>query len=256
MRRSLPRAARLLLPVLAVSALALFAIMGDEVHEGASWRIDRSILLAMRVPGDPETPLGPKWLEQAAIDVSALGGFTVVWWLSIAVVGFLIVNRHRVEAALLGGAFMGAAVLNAALKLIFHRARPDLVPHLASVSNASFPSGHAMISAAIYLTLGVVLAHTQPRREARIYLVAVAIIIVLAVGLSRLYLGVHWPSDVLAGWCVGSAWAMGFAILARRRNPSRGETDSALSPHPEVLGIAEPRTTSPGNTARDGISAP
>lgn len=216
---ALPRAARLLLPMVAASALALFGVMSVELERGKSWSLDRAILLAMRTPGHPETPAGPKWLNQAAIDVSALGGYTVVWWLSVAAIGFLLVTRRRAEAALLTGAFAGSALLNAALKLFFHRARPDLVPHLTDVSNASFPSGHAMTSAATYLTLGVLLAHTQPRRAARIYIVALAIAITLAVGLSRLYLGVHWPSDVLAGWSVGAAWAIGFSLLARARNP-------------------------------------
>lgn len=222
--RRLPRATRLLLPLLAVSAIGLFVMLGDEVREGESLSLDRSILLALRQPGHLATPIGPKWLEQSAIDVSALGGFTLVWALSIAAVGFLLVTRKRTEAALLGAAFAGSAVLNAGLKLFFHRARPDLVPHLADVSNGSFPSGHAMISAATYLTLGVLLAHTQPRLAAKVYLVAIAIVLVIAVGLSRLYLGVHWPSDVLAGWCVGAAWAIGFSMIARARNPGGGET--------------------------------
>ena len=103
---------------------------------------------------------------------------------------------------------VGASVLNAGLKSLLHRPRPELVPHLAVVSNASFPSGHAMISAAIYLTLGAMLAETQPRRSARIFLMLFSALLVLAIGLSRIYLGVHWPSDVLAGWCLGSVWAL------------------------------------------------
>lgn len=220
----LPRSTRLLLPLLALSALALFLMMGDEVRDGESWRLDKSILLALRHPGHLDQPIGPRWLLQSAIDVSALGGFTLVWALSIAVVVFLLVTRRRTEAALLTAAFAGSALLNATLKLFFHRARPDVVPHLAQVSTDSFPSGHAMISAATYLTLGVLLAHTQPRFAAKLFLVTLAVVLVVAVGLSRLYLGVHWPSDVLAGWSVGAAWAIGFSLLARARNPGGGET--------------------------------
>ena len=106
------------------------------------------------------------------------------------------------------GSIAGASLLNAGLKSILHRPRPELVPHLAVVSNASFPSGHAMISAAIYLTIAAMLSETQPKRSARIFLMAFAGLLVLLIGCSRIYLGVHWPSDVLAGWCLGSVWAL------------------------------------------------
>jgi undecaprenyl-diphosphatase len=113
-------------------------------------------------------------------------------------------------------AIVGASVLNAVFKLGLHRARPEVVPHLAEVSNASFPSGHAMISAATYLTVGALLAHTQTSRAVRLYLLTLAVILTVMIGLSRLYLGVHWPSDVLAGWLFGAAWALAFWALARK----------------------------------------
>src|SRR5581483_12443207 len=112
-------------------------------------------------------------------------------------------------------AIASASALNAAFKLGFHRVRPDVVPHLATVSSASFPSGHGTLSAATYLTLGAMLSHAQPRPVVRVYLLGAAVLLSLLIGLSRLYLGVHWPSDVLAGWCLGSAWALGFWLLAR-----------------------------------------
>lgn len=226
---TLPRPARhlnALVLLLCLSGLGLFAFIGDEIREGENWRLDSAVLLALRRPDNLSVPIGPKWLEQSAIDASALGGFTLVWFLSIAVVVFLLVIRRRTEAALLAAAFTGSALLNAGLKLLFHRPRPEVVPHLTQVSNDSFPSGHAMISAATYLTIGVLLAHTQSRLAAKVYLVALAIVLVVAVGLSRLYLGVHWPSDVMAGWSVGSAWAIGVSMLAQARagpGPSDGD---------------------------------
>ena len=112
--------------------------------------------------------------------------------------------------------------MNALVKFSFHRSRPQVVPHLAEVSNASFPSGHAMISAATYMTVGALLAHTQPSRAVRLYLLSLAAVLSILIGLSRLYLGVHWPSDVLAGWAFGSAWALMFWIVSRGAEAASG----------------------------------
>ena len=204
------RTARWIWPALAITALAavgLVAVLMESIAEGGSFRFDTAILVALRRPGHLDQPIGPSWLLQSAIDLSALGGFTLQWLLGGASVLFLVYIRRRAEAAWLTGSILGASVLNASLKSMLHRPRPELVPHLAMVSNASFPSGHAMISAAIYLTIGAMMAETQPRRSARIFLMCFAGLLVLLIGASRIYLGVHWPSDVLAGWCLGSVWA-------------------------------------------------
>ncbi len=206
-----PRSAKWLWPVLwllALGALGLGAHLIDEFAEGGSYGFDTRLLLALRVPGHPNTPIGPKWLEQSAIDLSALGGFTLQWLLGGATVGFLWLARRRAEAAWLTASIVGASVANALIKLIVDRPRPTVVDHLANVSNASFPSGHAMISTAILLTVGVMLAETQKTAVARTYLMAGAGVLSVLIGVSRIYLGVHWPTDVLAGWCFGAVWAL------------------------------------------------
>lgn len=209
-----------MLGLLATAALGLVAVFVDAIAEGGSFRFDDALLIALRQPGHLDRPIGPSWLLQSAIDLSALGGFTLQWLLGGAAVLFLIYVRRRAEAGWLAGSVVGASVLNAGLKSMLHRPRPELVPHLANVSNASFPSGHAMISAAIYLTIGAMLAETQPRRSARIFLMSFAGVLVLLIGASRIYLGVHWPSDVLAGWSLGSVWAL-VVFVANRALRSR-----------------------------------
>ncbi len=209
------------LGLLALAAVGLFAILLDEIAEGGSFHFDDALLIALRQPGHLDRPIGPAWLLQSAIDLSALGGFTLQWLLGGASGLFLIYIRRRAEAAWLAGSVVGASLLNAGLKSVLHRPRPELVPHLANVSNASFPSGHAMISAAIYLTIGAMLSETQPRRSARVFLMGFAGLLVLLIGTSRIYLGVHWPSDVLAGWCLGSVWALA-VFVANRTLRARG----------------------------------
>lgn len=205
-------------PVLALASVSLLASgahIVEELLEGDTFRSDRAILLALRQPGHLETPIGPAWIEQSAIDISALGGFTLLWLLGAASLGFMVYVGRRAEAAWLGASLVGASLINAALKAILNRPRPEVVPHLTFVANASFPSGHAMISTAVYLTLGIMLAETQARASARAYLVGFAGLLVVLIGCSRIYLGVHWPSDVVAGWCFGALWAL--AVFAANR---------------------------------------
>jgi undecaprenyl-diphosphatase len=212
------RGAHWLWPIVGVCVVAwagLGAYLLDELREGETFRLDRAILLALRHPDNLAHPLGPAWLLQSAIDFSALGGFTLLWSLGGAGLGFLVLLRRRAEAAWIAASVVGASILNATLKVWLHRPRPEIVPHLAVVSNASFPSGHAMISSAVYLTLALMIAEVQPRLGARLYVVGAASLLVLLIGCSRVYLGVHWPSDVLAGWAFGSAWAFSVFIVNR-----------------------------------------
>jgi undecaprenyl-diphosphatase len=217
---TLPVGVEPLLVLLGLSGLLFFLTLTGEMREGEVGRIDAAILIGLRHAGDLGVPLGPVWLPQAAVDVSALGGWTVLCLICVAAVGYLGLTGRRVDALLIVASIGGGSLLNAALKLLFGRHRPEVVPHLVHVSNASYPSGHAMLSAVTYLTIAVMLARGEARASARVYLLAVTVLLVMLVGLSRLYLGVHWPSDVLGGWCLGSAWALGMAALARRLRPA------------------------------------
>jgi undecaprenyl-diphosphatase len=208
-----------------VATVALFVYLAHDIVSGEHWSFDRAILLALRRPGQLQTPIGPAWLNQSAIDLSALGGFTVLWLLTAALIGFLArIGRGR-DALLLAGSVIGASLLNAVIKEIVHRPRPFVVPHLAQVSNASFPSGHATLSAVAYFTMAALLVRTRRDVGTRAYILVAAIVLVLMIGLSRIYLGVHWPSDVLGGWCFGAAWGVGFWMVAGRLDRATPRSD-------------------------------
>ncbi len=171
--------------------------------------IDQQILLALREHGDLTDPIGPDWLQHTATDLTSLGGRSVLTTLVVLIAGFLFLSGRRRTAMLVLLSSIGAALLSTGLKVLFARPRPDLVEHLVGVSTPSFPSGHALLSAAIYLTLGALLAREFPQPALRRYFLMAAATLALLIGLSRVYLGVHWPSDVLAGWCIGALWAWG-----------------------------------------------
>ena len=184
-----------------------FVAIADEVTEGETHRLDRMLLLALRNPNDVADPIGPSWLEESARDITGLGGYAILAIVTIATLCYLLMVRKRGAALLVAGAVLGGMALSTALKFGFERPRPDLVPYGTRVYTASFPSGHAMLSAIVYLTLGALLARVQERRRVKAFLIGLGVALALLVGASRVYLGVHWPSDVLAGWCVGAAWA-------------------------------------------------
>ena len=194
--------------------------------------LDSVFLLALRNPQDLADPIGPSWLEEAARDITGLGGYAVLTIVALATLAYLLLAGKRGAALLVLGAVVGGMLLSTGLKLGFERPRPDLVPHGARVYTASFPSGHAMLSAITYLTLGALLARVQEGRHIQAFLMGLAVFITLLVGVSRVYLGVHWPSDVLAGWAVGAAWAAlcWFVALQLQR---RGKVeDPGESSHP------------------------
>ena len=203
-----------------------FAALVDETFEGDTHAFDEGILLALRNPADTADPIGPFWLEIMMRDFTSLGSHAVLLLIGVLAFGYLLLARKRLSAGLLLVSFAGAMALNSLLKQGFDRPRPELVAHLAEVHTASFPSGHAMLSAACYLTLGALLAGVAQGRRLKTYLMGTAILLTLLVGGSRIYLGVHWPTDVLAGWCLGAAWAMGCWLALRGWLAWRGTTGS------------------------------
>ncbi|GGK54462.1 phosphatase PAP2 family protein [Salinarimonas ramus] len=218
---ALENRAALLLLALAAGGLWGFIALADEVLEGETHAIDEAILVALRVPGDLSDPLGPGWFEEMMRDFTALGGTGVLTLITLAVVGFLLVARAPRAALAVALAIGGGILLSTLLKSGFDRPRPDLVPHGSIVYTASFPSGHSMMSATVYLTLAALLSRVLERRRLRIYLVTLAVMLTLLVGASRVYLGVHWPTDVLAGWTVGAVWALGASVIMLRLQLAR-----------------------------------
>ena len=211
---------------LLISALGAwgFLSIADEVAEGETRALDLSVLQALRVDGQPHALIGPHWLHIAATDITALGSVTVLSLLILLAFALLVSLRRWAEALMLVGGAGGGLLISQTLKLVFGRERPDLVYRAVEAVNASFPSGHAMLSAVVFLTLGVLAARFADKRRVKVLAVGAAVLVSLLVGLSRVYLGVHWASDVLAGWCVGAAWAMACWLAAffvqRRFRPS------------------------------------
>ena len=207
--RSRELAPLIALVLIAISVWAFIAIAG-EVVAGDTHAFDRLLLLALRNPADITQPLGPPAVQEMMRDITALGGAAILSLVTLSVAGYLLlVRRWRIMLLILVAVF-GGALLSSLLKDVFARPRPDLVPYgtWEDVADLSFPSGHTMLSAVTYLTLGALLARIQPHRSLKAYILGLAMLLTLLVGLSRIYLGVHWPTDVLGGWAAGAAWAM------------------------------------------------
>jgi len=193
--------------VLCTGAFMAFLNVADEVLEGDSHSIDTKLLLMLRDPHDAQNPLGPRWLEEMMRDITGLGGIAVLTLVTVFTVIYFIVTKKKGEALYLTGCVVTGIALSNILKVGFNIPRPDLVPHGSITYMAGFPSGHSMMSAIVYLTLGALIAEIQPNYRLKSYVLFLAVLITLLVGVSRVYLGVHWPSDVLAGWLGGAAWA-------------------------------------------------
>ncbi|HVG48986.1 MAG TPA: phosphatase PAP2 family protein [Rubellimicrobium sp.] len=210
-----PETRTLLAVLLLAAAFWAFGGLAAEVMEGDTHALDEALLLALRTPGHPDDPLGPVAVETAMRDLTALGGFTVLGLLTAAVVGGLAMRGQRRSALFLAVAIGTGQVLSHVAKTFFDRPRPDLVPHGTAVLSSSFPSGHSMMAAVTWLTLAVMLARAEPQRRMKAYWIALAVLVTVLVGVSRVYLGVHWPSDVAAGWTLGAAWALLCGLVAR-----------------------------------------
>ncbi|YCM44391.1 phosphatase PAP2 family protein [Verrucomicrobiaceae bacterium 227] len=206
-------------------AIWSFAEIADEVMEKEAHAFDEGVLLSLRDPAVPSETWGPDWLEEVARDFTALGGITVLTTLTLFSTGYLWLQQKGRMVVFVIISIGGGILLSSLLKYGFDRPRPELVPHGSYVYTASFPSGHSMMAAIVYLTLGAILAKVEPRKMLKVYLMGFGIFLALAVGLSRVYLGVHWPTDVLAGWSGGAAYATGcwlVAHLLQRRGTLEG----------------------------------
>ena len=207
--------------IAAVSALFIatlgvmtFVELADDMTEADGRAFDQAVLEAFRPGATPADPWGPGWLETAALDLTALGGTAVLTLFAIIVLGFLILQRKRLSALLLVLGLAGGVALSEGLKAVFGRERPPEDLQAVETLNASFPSGHSLLSAVFYLSIGVMLTRAFAQKRFKAYIIGVAVMLTLIVGLTRVYLAAHWATDVLAGWSVGAAWAMALWLVA------------------------------------------
>ena len=223
--------------IAAVSALFIVALgvmtfveLADDMTEADGRAFDQGVLDALR-PGAMADPWGPPWLETAAMDLTALGGTAVLSLFAAIVILFLILQRKRLSALLLGSGLIGGVALSEGLKALFGRDRPPEALRAVETMSASFPSGHSLLSAVFYLSIGVMLTRAFPERRFKAYVIGVAVLLTLLVGLTRVYLAAHWATDVLAGWSVGAAWAMALWLIAyglQRRQTARPQAPHVL----------------------------
>ncbi len=200
--------------LVAVTAILLFIALAAEVREGDVWAMDRVLLIDLRVPGNLAKAIGPRWVNEAARDISALGGLTVLT-LVTGFSCFMLATRGRGrQATILAATVALAQVAAEVIKHFVGRPRPSLVPHLDLVYSSSFPSGHAMMSPVVYLTLASILAAQESTLANKLVLQASAVLLVISIGVTRVYLGVHWPTDVLGGWLLGSFMALGAHVYS------------------------------------------
>ncbi len=203
-----------------------FGFVADEVLEGDTVAFDQAVTSVFREPGSLDDPWGPTWLEEAMRDVTAMGSFTILGFILIVTVLFLALSGKGRTALFVTASVIGGTIASTGFKMLFDRPRPD-VEAATRVFTASFPSGHATVSAVVYLTLGLLLAEAVTDRRLKVYFVVLGVFVTLCVGISRIYIGVHYPTDVLAGWSLGAAWALiCWAVYALLFGHDRGSTDT------------------------------
>ena len=203
-----------LLLFVALSGFLFFSKLVEDVLEHETGAFDRSVLLMLRSTAQTAVPIGPAWLEQAMVSITALGSTTVITMVTVLSAGYLVLSRRVLLGGILASSIALGAITEYGMKSAFARVRPEVVPHLVQVTSLSFPSGHAMLSAITYLSIGALVARAHADRRSRIFVICAGVAITLLIGFSRVYLGVHWPTDVLAGWIIGSLWALGFWVLS------------------------------------------
>lgn len=216
-----------LLMAAAAMAIGLAVLSPSPLAESA--RLLDEHLLGLLRGGPAEAAAHPYWLARAMTDLTALGSRAVVTLIVVAAAAFLLVARRPHAALLLILAAAGGMALGDGMKAIVARPRPDAARALVSTGSFSFPSGHAMLSAATYLTVAAIFSRLTCRPSERRSLIATALALSGVVGMSRIYLGVHYPSDVLAGWLIGSAWAV-LCWTFMRRLQQRGAVEREVHP--------------------------
>jgi undecaprenyl-diphosphatase len=204
-----------------------FISLADVVRKGQTQTFDDSVLLALRRSDNLAMPIGPDWMAEVGRDLTAVGGVTVLLLATLAVTGFLFLDGKYAAMGFVLAAVSSGLALSSLLKAWFARPRPVVVPHLSLVYTSSFPSGHSMMSAIVYLTMGALLARMVVRRPLKFYVLAVALLLTGLVGGSRVYMGVHYPTDVLAGWTAGLVWAT-LCWLVFRKLQRRGTVEKHL----------------------------
>ena len=211
--RSVITAAMLIVLLVGLAVLTLAVVGGRTVG------FDRSLLLGLRSPAPAHLPLGARWVQESARDVTALGGFTTLTLVTVIAAILLTIHRRWRSAVVLVAAAIGAQMTAEVVKHYVNRPRPLLVPPLDLVYSSSFPSGHAVMSPTVYFTLAALVCATATRSANRPVVFGAATLLIAAIGVSRVYMGVHWPSDVLGGWMLGSVFALAASYAARRWEP-------------------------------------
>lgn len=219
-----------------------FIKLADEVKDKDTQNLDERIIIALRRPQNRAIPIGPPWLHEVGRDMTALGGVAVLSGLTLVVAGFLVMRKQYHALWLVLIATFGGLALGTLLKGIIARDRPSVVSHLSYVTTSSFPSGHSMLAAVAYLTLGSLLARLVVEWRVKIYILIVALLVTFLVGVSRVYMGVHYPTDVLAGWSAGLVWSS-ICWLVARALQHRGavEPPTEATPTGETAPIATGR---------------
>jgi undecaprenyl-diphosphatase len=208
------RAAR----VVAFLSVAAALFLTIALASGHIFAIDNDMLLLLRQATDLQQPTGPHWLLNAFENFTSLGSSAVTGLiLAIAIVATIAVRDYR-SGLYLALVYAGAQILSNGAKVLIARPRPEIVPHLVDAGGFSFPSGHSTLSAGTYLALGLLIAGRQSTTSMRVLVLLAAATPIALVGFSRIYLGVHYPTDVLGGWLIGASWALTTWVTGSRRS--------------------------------------